>query len=257
MKYHAQLVSDPGKPKTLDSVRILCISDTHGEHGSLDPSSFSPCDLVIFAGDLSMFGNPSEVSSFKKWFQSINCPNKLLIAGNLDLTFDTKNLDHFKDKILHYVKTDVKLETIKPNFLQNADFIYAEHNLVEITISNHPIRIFASPYTPEFMDFGFQYKEKEQAKALWDQIPNDIDVLVTHGPPHNICDKSSSGFHCGCEVLRGAIERVKPALSVFGHIHEAYGTDVFGDTLCCNVALVNQSRKIANKPTYVDLIPYH
>lgn len=255
MRYHSHLVTDPTKPKENNAIRILCFSDTHGEHASLDPSSFQPCDLVIFAGDLSMFGNPSEVSSFKNWFHSIKCPNKLLIAGNLDLTFDTERLDHFKDKIYSYVKTDVKLETVKSTFLQNADFIYAEHNSVELTVLDHPIKIFASPYTPEFMDFGFQYKGKEQAQSLWDQIPNDIDILVTHGPPHNICDQSTSGFHCGCEVLRNAIERTKPSLSVFGHIHEAYGNETIDDTLFCNVALVDPSRKIAHKPTYIDLIP--
>ena len=208
MRYHAQLVKDISKPKPENGIRILCISDTHGEHLSLDSSSFQPCDLVIFAGDLTMFGNPTEVSSFKEWFQSIQCPNKVLISGNLDLTFDTNNLDHFKSKIHHYIKTDVELETIKPNFLKNADFIYAEHNSVELNILNHHIKIFASPYTPEFMDFGFQYKGEEHARKLWRQIPKDIDILITHGPPQNICDKATSGFHCGCPVLREFIEKV-------------------------------------------------
>ena len=54
-------------------------------------------------------------------------------------------------------------------------------------------------------------------------IPSDgaVDVLITHGPPMGILDTNYEGLHCGCEMLEIAIkDRIKPRVSIFGHIHE-------------------------------------
>lgn len=58
---------------------------------------------------------------------------------------------------------------------------------------------------------------------MWDLIPNDTDVLITHGPPFGILDKNTDNENCGCEELLLAINRIKPKIHIFGHIHEAYG----------------------------------
>ncbi|OHT12243.1 Ser/Thr protein phosphatase family protein [Tritrichomonas foetus] len=251
MRYNAKVVENPAQPKADGSIRLLCFSDTHGRHEDIDLTSLQPCDLVIFAGDFTMFGDATDASSFREWFHRIKCQHKLLIPGNLDLTFDSQHLEHFRERIESNSDTNIPLESIKPPFLNDPDFIYAEHNEVEIC----GLKIFASSYTPEFMDFGFQFKGSEEATKIWSAIPEGIDILVTHGPPKDACDKSSSGFRCGSDELRTAIEKVKPALSVFGHIHEAHGSTMIGETLCCNVAMVNERRQIARKPTYIDLIP--
>jgi Icc-related predicted phosphoesterase len=61
-------------------------------------------------------------------------------------------------------------------------------------------------------------------KRLYAQIPWDVDVLVTHGPPFGILDTAPiSGLHEGCSELLDAVERVRSKLHVFGHIHTAYG----------------------------------
>ena len=48
---------------------------------------------------------------------------------------------------------------------------------------------------------------------------------MTHGPPHKILDLTRTGVHAGCENLRKAIERSRPRLHCFGHIHEARGAE--------------------------------
>jgi Icc-related predicted phosphoesterase len=63
----------------------------------------------------------------------------------------------------------------------------------------------------------------ETIKKVWDKIPNDTDVLITHGPPHGILDLNSEREKCGCEELLLAVNRVRPKIHIFGHIHEAYG----------------------------------
>lgn len=46
---------------------------------------------------------------------------------------------------------------------------------------------------------------------------------MTHGPPHRILDKTYMGVFAGCEALAPRLEQLRPALCVFGHIHEARG----------------------------------
>lgn len=248
-KWRAE-IADPAKPKPAGAVRLLCMSDTHGLHGSIPADQLYECDLLLFAGDFTLVGDPKDVNSFKEWLSHLSC-QKVVIAGNLDLTFDTAKLDHFTERITGYCHPDVPIDSIKPAFLSNpGNMRYAEHECVEVA----GVKIFASPYTPEFRDWGFQILPGE-GKERWSVIPDDVDVVLTHGPPRGVCDKTVTGFSAGCPDLKDALERTKPALCVFGHIHEAHGVDRLGSTLCCNVAMVNVSNHLANKPTLVDLIP--
>lgn len=45
---------------------------------------------------------------------------------------------------------------------------------------------------------------------------------MTHGPPQYILDSTPDGRSAGCEHLRRALERTKPTLHYFGHIHKSY-----------------------------------
>ena len=50
---------------------------------------------------------------------------------------------------------------------------------------------------------------------------------MTHGPPHGILDEVN-GYKAGsvgCEHLRRAVERARPRMHVFGHIHEGWGAE--------------------------------
>ncbi|KAL4928601.1 metallophosphatase domain-containing protein [Aspergillus undulatus] len=95
--------------------------------------------------------------------------------------------------------------------------------------------VYASPYTPEFCAWAFAYPRSEDrfnpslsgaAKAAATPIPDypGVDICLTHGPPYGILDQVvGSGESVGCEHLYRAVRRARPALHVFGHIHEGYG----------------------------------
>lgn len=85
------------------------------------------------------------------------------------------------------------------------------------------INIYGSPWQPWYHDWAFNLERGEEIKKKWDLIPQGVDVLITHGPPHKILDKTIEGVDAGCEMLVEAIKRVKPKIHVFGHIHEARG----------------------------------
>jgi hypothetical protein len=58
--------------------------------------------------------------------------------------------------------------------------IYLEN---EFTIV-HGYKIYGSPLTPEFCGWAFMYQTDEEAKKNWEKVPDDVDILVTHGPPY-------------------------------------------------------------------------
>lgn len=83
------------------------------------------------------------------------------------------------------------------------------------------IRIYGSPWMPEFGMWAFGLKDHELTE-IWKRIPVGADVVVTHGPAHGQCDLNSRKEHAGCiHLLEELTNRVKPAVHVCGHIHEA------------------------------------
>jgi Icc-related predicted phosphoesterase len=62
-----------------------------------------------------------------------------------------------------------------------------------------------------------------------------IKVQVTHNPPAGTkLDMISSGAHVGSNVIRGFIEKNRPAAAVSAHIHEARGVDTLESTRLIN-----------------------
>ena len=86
------------------------------------------------------------------------------------------------------------------------------------------LRIFGSPWTPEFHNWAFNYYPDE-AEALWKDIPESLDILITHGPPLGIGDEvlRQPGLHTGCPTLMKTIQEKRPRYHLFGHIHEGRG----------------------------------
>jgi hypothetical protein len=66
----------------------------------------------------------------------------------------------------------------------------------------------------------------EEATQLWDKIPLDSDVVVTHTPPKFHRDERADRRAAGCEALRCMLWRVRPKLAICGHIHESRGVEV-------------------------------
>ena len=106
---------------------------------------------------------------------------------------------------------------------------YLENQAATIHLSSEKgphtcFKVFGSPCTPKVSSWAFQYDDGE-ASRLWDAIPLDTDIVVTHTPPKNHCDTATMDDRSGCPVLLQALYRVRPMLSVFGHIHEARGVE--------------------------------
>ena len=114
------------------------------------------------------------------------------------------------------------------------------------------IKIWGSPFTPEFMNWAFM-GTPSMLKLVWSQIPANLDVLITHGPPFQILDMTMDGCNAGCPLLLEKVKVLKPKYHIFGHIHECYGMREKGETAFINASLCNAAYDLVNKPVVIDL----
>jgi Icc-related predicted phosphoesterase len=185
---------------------IVCISDTHGRH---DRVPVPDGDVLVHAGDLTGHGLLDEVSRFDDWLAGLPHRHKVVVCGNHDWCFQ-RTPDEARRRLRHAV------------YLQD------EGVVVE------GLRFYGSPWQPWFLDWAFNLPRGAELAAKWALIPDDTDVLVTHGPPAGVLDLTKRGDRPGCADLLDRVRVVRPGLHVFGHIHEARGAVVDGGTLFVN-----------------------
>jgi len=212
-------------------MKITHISDTHNKHNQLN-GLLPGGDLLIHSGDISSLGRKHEVQGFIEWFNGIdNYTNKVFIAGNHDMTFDREIL--LRDKLAHFEGRDkndydTSCSEGKPAWLEELlgihlrpNVFYLENNFIEID----QIKIWGSPITPSF-GYGWAFNKDRgyDINQIWNWIPNDTDIVITHGTIYGYCDRTSrGGLNVGCEQLYHRLNEVRPQLHFSGHIHEAYG----------------------------------
>jgi len=209
-------------------MKICFISDTHTLHKGL---KIPDCDLLVHAGDISSIGTEYQTYDFFNWIISLkNVKRFCMIAGNHDFYFENKALT----------------KEVLNNFPSVA---YLENSGVEID----GLKIWGSPITPTFYNWAFMADRGKKIKKHWNQIPENLDILITHGPPKNILDRCPDGFHVGCEDLLEAIRDKKSKIHVFGHIHDGHGQEKIGDTLFINSSVLNEQYKITYEPIVIEL----
>jgi Icc-related predicted phosphoesterase len=210
-------------------IRLVALSDTHGGHfGVKVPDG----DIVVHAGDFCAHGGYRDAHQFLAWFNTLPHQHKILIAGNHDILFE-------------------KDPGLAKNLLREFPAItYLEDSAAEVA----GLKFWGSPVQPRFFNWAFNRDRGEEIKHHWDMIPEGIDVLVTHGPPHGICDEAYRvGYniteHTGCRDLMDAVLRTAPKLHLFGHIHYSGQTSYIAPkTTFANVSQMNEGYILWGKP---------
>ena len=205
------------------SVRLVLVSDTHLRHPQVPDG-----DLLVHAGDLTPRGTLAEMKRAAEWLRSLPHPYKVAIAGNHDfcLQEQPERRDLFEPEV---------------------------HYLCDEEIELAGLQLYGSPWTPWFHDWAFNLPRGEALREVWERVPSGLDVLVTHGPPARVLDRTREGLRVGCEDLRRAVEAKPPTLHVFGHIHEAYGNERCDGTTFVNASVCDLSYRAANQPVVIDL----
>lgn len=194
-------------------MRIVSVSDTHTYGRRIQVPDG---DLLVHAGDLTIRGTEAEVERELGWLGSLPHERKILVAGNHDWFFDPQMPARFHGYSLGRSRP---IEAVLAGY---PDIVYLQDSGCEVA----GLKFWGSPWQPNFQDWAFNFPKTGEAipREIWARIPNDTDVLVTHGPPRGILDEVAPGRSVGDHVLYERIRELRGLrLHIFGHIHEAYG----------------------------------
>jgi len=216
-------------------MKIVFISDTHGKHKILTSKAYNNIlgegHLLIHAGDCTNVGKPHEIKEFLDWFSDTPFTHKIFVAGNHDFWFE-KNHDiaqEYKDKGVKYLFDD----------------------MVDID----GVKIYGSPWQPEFYNWAFNLPRGEKLAEKWVKIPEGLDILVTHGPAYGMVDATIQGISVGCHDLFQRVVKVKPKIHACGHIHWSYGQKTFDGIEFINASILNEGYFYENKPIAIEFNP--
>lgn len=120
------------------------------------------------------------------------------------------------------------------------------------------VKFYGSPWTPKFFNWAFMKDRGFPIRAMWDKIPDDTNVLITHGPPRGILDTAQSEPHAGCDDLLNRVKELPNLkLHVSGHLHGGYGTHKWIDpkhpVTFVNAAQLNDFYQMTHQPIVVEL----
>jgi len=222
-------------------MKIVCISDTHCR---LSEVSVPEGDLLVHAGDALSRGTFSEWNQFIEDYEKLPHKHKIYVPGN-------------HDRI-----TEINEDLIKKD-CQKAGIIYL--NNTGITIEGK--YFYGSAITPRFHNWawnrdsgkcGTSYSSDhpgyQDIAPYWDAIPDNTNVLITHGPPQGIMDISIyDKVECGCPQLRLKVEQIEPKFHIFGHIHNWHGTEKIGNTTFVNASICTERYDPTNKPIILEI----
>ena len=240
---HLQIVGQAN----LKHLRFVCMSDTHNKIAEIN---IPHGDALIHCGDaVNHYTSSRDIVRFNQFVGQLPHKYKLFVSGNHCTCLNPKRPDQSQQ------------------LLNN--MIYLQDQLVDI----EGVRIYGSPWRPKrgcvYRAEAFGYDPKRIRKDKWSNIPEDIDFLLTHGPPHSVRDYNSSKRKpFGCPgLLDEIVTRVRPRVHLFGHIHACYGASLYksednptlegdkfqpdaNDILFVNLAIY-QRRKL-RRPTVID-----
>lgn len=183
-------------------MRLVCMADTHLYHDELKVPAG---DVLIHAGDFCRRGNLRECQAFADWWNFLPHRDKILVPGNHEHCFQDQR---------------ARAEAM----------FHGTHCLIDESALVRGLRVYGSPWQPVYYDWAFNLPRGAPLAEKWARIPHGLHLLVTHSPPFGTGDTTShfdrghaGGTHCGCEALRDRVAVVRPALHVYGHVHEAGG----------------------------------
>lgn len=197
-------------------VLIDCVADLHGCYPNLGTGG----DLLIIAGDITASDEYEEYVVFKEWLRHQKYSRKILVGGNHD----------------NWIQNHQMLE----DFFGDTDYLCDSGTIFD------GIRIWGSPWTKTFANLNprcraFCLETEEELAEKFKLIPEETDILVTHGPPRNIGDRLAlSKTNVGSTSLRDRVEKTKPLYHIYGHIHECRGVVRNESTTFINCSHVNE-----------------
>ena len=222
-------------------MQVICTSDFHG---NLPINVIPEGDILLIAGDIC--------PAYHTVVQSIPMQQKWLESKFLPWIKSVKEKNNIKDVVLVAGNHDWILSRKHPRDIcpgLNEEIIYLQDSFVEI----NGLKIYGSPWQLPFCDWAFN-KSEIQLEVIWESIPKDTDILLSHSPPYGILDITTlSNENIGSHSLLKKIKEIKPKLVVFGHNHSGYGIHKEDDITFINATLLDEQYQMVNKPISIEI----
>lgn len=215
--------------------KIVCISDTHTYENFEVPEG----DILIHSGDISSRGSFAEMNRAMIWLGKFPHKFKIFVCGNHDFLGEQD-------------------PSLMKALAEENGVIYLDEGSVDV----FGLKVFGSPWTPWFHSWAFNAQRGEEIARHWAKIPENTNVLITHGPPFGILDvnteepyhKHLGPEHLGCEELRKRVDQLKDLkLHVFGHIHSSNSFEEINGVKFINAAICNESYEPIQPARIVEL----
>lgn len=219
-------------------MRIIGFSDTHNYHRKVN---IPDGDVLVCCGDITGNGQLEVIKDFADWMKQFPHSTKISIFGNHD-RFQERNV--IRDTAIQY--------------LIDAGISYLEDSKIII----NGIKFYGSPWTPTYGEYSFMSWRGQEIANKWSSIPNDVNVLITHGPPNGIGDEVSRGFwfgesvieNVGCVDLLNKIKGLKQLKAhLFGHIHSGSGIKIINNIKFANCSICDAQNNPINSIRIIDV----
>jgi len=207
--------------------KIVAFSDLHGQISNKLTQWFfnHPGDILVFAGDIQK-NHFDYGEGFLYWLNELPYTHKVITFGNHDGNW--------------------------------ADITTLAKSYNSVTILNHDaividgIKIFGSPYSLPFREWWFM-KTEQELRELYRQIPDDVNILITHGAAFGILDEAIGGRATGStSLLKRIAELKKLKYHISGHIHENFGKLKVGRVTHINASILDERYRVVNDPVVIN-----
>jgi Icc-related predicted phosphoesterase len=222
-------------------MKLVCISDMHG---TLD-FAVKPSDLLIIAGDMCPYsGGGAQMGciqqeiwlrdEFGPWLAEQPVKEVVATPGNHDWIWEL---------------APMMVPRMPANF----------HCLVDKGIEILGLKIYGTPQQKVFCDWAFN-RSPAQLMRYYAEIPEGLDILISHAPPFGVMDDVMSKMgprHEGSPELANRIQRMaqKPRIVVCGHFHANDGLKEypsFPGTVFVNCSVVGENYVRSKDPIYLE-----
>lgn len=120
-------------------------------------------------------------------------------------------------------------------------------------------KIFGTPYCKQFGNWAYM-EPTERLEELYKDIPNNVDILLTHDQPYGYGDIVlqhtywNTGESIGNKPLLEAVLMKQPKYMFCGHLHTSTHDCVnINTTKRYNVSIKDENYEVAYEPLYLEI----
>lgn len=229
-------------------MKIIALSDNHGYLPEINEAF----DVLVVSGDIvDLYYQTSTIKSivwftreFVPWAMNLDCKRVIIIAGNHDFFFQRMVNDYFKTSNIEYTREEIErhsADVVKELLLLPSKIVYLQDS--EYTFMGK--KFYGTPWCPDLQRWAF-YKNHDDLVNVYDKIPDNVDVLITHTPGKYVNDTGVSlgrfdRPEYGSAELTDAVKIKKPKYWFVGHVHSGnHNMTDFFDTKVVNVSIKDE-----------------